>query len=87
MTSQINGAGATGASSVTGGSAKRAGRQGFASMDPVRQREIASDGGRAAHVLGTAHQFTPAEAAEAGRKGGLARARRFAERRQEAGTP
>lgn len=47
---------------------------GFAAMDPQRQREIASEGGRAAHVKGTAHQFTPEEAREAGRKGGAARA-------------
>ena len=41
-------------------------------MDPVRQREIASLGGKRAHQLGTAHRFTPEEAREAGRKGGLA---------------
>ncbi|MEA2701486.1 MAG: uncharacterized protein QOE22_195 [Candidatus Parcubacteria bacterium] len=40
-------------------------------MDPGQQREIASKGGRAAHMKGTAHQFTPEEAREAGRKGGL----------------
>ena len=39
-------------------------------MDPERQREIASKGGRAAHEKGTAHQFTPDEARQAGRKGG-----------------
>jgi general stress protein YciG len=44
--------------------------RGFASMDPAKQREIASKGGRAAHEKGTAHQFTPDEAREAGRKGG-----------------
>lgn len=44
--------------------------RGFASMDPSRQKEIASKGGRAAHAKGTAHQFTPDEAREAGRKGG-----------------
>jgi general stress protein YciG len=41
-------------------------------MDPQRQREIASKGGRAAHQKGTAHEFTPEEAREAGRKGGQA---------------
>ena len=46
--------------------------RGFASMDPQRQREIASMGGRAAHAKGTAHEFTPEEAREAGRKGGEA---------------
>ncbi len=32
----------------------------------------------AAHAKGTAHKYTPSEAAEAGRKGGLARARNIA---------
>jgi general stress protein YciG len=39
-------------------------------MDPAKQREIASKGGRAAHEKGTAHQFSTDEAREAGRKGG-----------------
>lgn len=47
--------------------------RGFASMDPERQRQIASEGGRAAHEKGTAHKFTSEEAREAGRKGGMAR--------------
>ena len=47
----------------------RSGR-GFASMDPQRQREIASQGGRAAHLKGTAHQFNSEEARIAGSKGG-----------------
>ncbi|HSV45126.1 MAG TPA: KGG domain-containing protein [Ramlibacter sp.] len=47
--------------------------RGFASMDPQRQREIASEGGKAAHEKGTAHEFTSEEAREAGRKGGQAR--------------
>lgn len=47
--------------------------RGFASMDPQRQREIASEGGRAAHEKGTAHEFTSEEARAAGRKGGMAR--------------
>lgn len=54
--------------------AKRSSGRGFASMDPQRQREIASEGGRAAHERGTAHEFTSEEAREAGRKGGQARA-------------
>jgi uncharacterized protein len=58
---------------------RRSGR-GFAGMDPHRQRQIASEGGRAAHAQGTAHEFTSEEAREAGRKGGeasrAARARR-----------
>ncbi|GBF07953.1 stress-induced acidophilic repeat motif-containing protein [Deinococcus aerius] len=51
----------------SGGSAR-----GFARMDPARQREIASKGGKAAHASGHAHQFTSEEAREAGRKGGQA---------------
>lgn len=51
-------------------------RRGFASMDEERQREIASKGGKAAHEKGTAHEFDSQEAAEAGRKGGQARANR-----------
>lgn len=46
--------------------------RGFASMDPQKQRRIASQGGRAAHEQGTAHEFSPEEAREAGRKGGEA---------------
>ncbi|ABA19938.1 conserved hypothetical protein [Trichormus variabilis ATCC 29413] len=45
-------------------------KRGFASMDEDKQREIASKGGQAAHEKGTAHEFTPEEAREAGRKGG-----------------
>ena len=40
-------------------------RRGFAGMDPERRREIARLGGRAAHELGRAHEFTPEEAREA----------------------
>jgi general stress protein YciG len=47
-------------------------KRGFASMDPSKQREIASKGGRAAHAKGTAHEFTSEEARVAGRKGGEA---------------
>jgi general stress protein YciG len=42
-------------------------------MDAEKQRRIASEGGKAAHRSGNAHEFTPEEAAEAGRKGGQAR--------------
>lgn len=44
--------------------------RGFAAMDPARQREIAREGGKAAHQSGNAHEFTSEEAREAGRKGG-----------------
>lgn len=47
-------------------------KRGFASMDEERQREIASEGGRAAHASGHAHQFTSDEARRAGQKGGEA---------------
>jgi general stress protein YciG len=52
---------------------ERKGRgRGFASMDREKQREIASKGGRAAHMQGTAHEWSSDEAREAGRKGGAA---------------
>jgi general stress protein YciG len=47
-------------------------RRGFAVMEPSRQREIASKGGKAAHEKGTAHTWSEQEAKEAGRKGGAA---------------
>ena len=46
--------------------------RGFAAMDPERQREIAREGGKAAHQSGNAHEFTSEEARKAGRKGGQA---------------
>ena len=45
--------------------------RGFAGMDPERQRQISSQGGKAAHQKGTAHEFDSNEAREAGRKGGM----------------
>jgi uncharacterized protein len=50
--------------------------RGFASMDRLKQKEIASKGGKAAHQKGTAHEWTSEEAREAGRKGGMASHRR-----------
>ena len=41
--------------------------RGFASMNAEKQREIASEGGRAAHASGNAHEFTSEEAREAGK--------------------
>ncbi len=58
---------------------KTSSKRGFASMDPQRQREIASLGGKAAHASGRAHEFNSAEAREAGRKGGRAGRRKAAE--------
>ena len=40
--------------------------RGFASMDPQKQRQIASEGGKAAHASGNAHEFTSEEARRAG---------------------
>ncbi len=57
---------------------ERKGRgRGFASMEPGKQREIASKGGRAAHVQGTAHEWSSEEAREAGRKGGASSRQRI----------
>lgn len=53
-------------------SSSRESKRGFASMDGARQREIASQGGKAAHEKGTAHEFDSEEARAAGRKGGKA---------------
>ena len=50
------------------GAGPRRSLRGFAAMDPQRQREIASLGGRAAHQSGHAHEFTTEEARAAGKK-------------------
>jgi uncharacterized protein len=60
--------------------------RGFASMDRLRQREIASKGGKAAHQKGTAHEWTSEEARNAGRKGGLASHRQRRERKDSGDT-
>jgi hypothetical protein len=49
-----------------------AGKRGFASMDDEKQRDIASQGGKAAHDSGHAHEFSSEEAQKAGQKGGEA---------------
>ena len=54
------------------GSKGNSSKRGFASMDPEQQRQIAREGGRAAHKLGVAHEFNSEEARQAGRKGGEA---------------
>jgi general stress protein YciG len=46
--------------------------RGFATMDPETQRRIASEGGKASHLSGRGHRFSPEEARAAGRKGGQA---------------
>ncbi|MBI3795464.1 MAG: stress-induced protein [Deltaproteobacteria bacterium] len=48
------------------------GKQGLASIDPEKAREIRRLGGQTAHRLGKAHIFTSEEAREAGKKGGRA---------------
>jgi general stress protein YciG len=50
--------------------------RGFAAMDPKKQREIASKGGKASHLSGNAHEFSSEEARAAGRKGGEARGKK-----------
>lgn len=45
-------------------------RKGFASLSKEKQREIASMGGKAAHAMGKAHEWTAEEAQINGRKGG-----------------
>jgi general stress protein YciG len=52
-------------------------KRGFAAMRPERARELARLGGVAAHRLGKAHEFTPEEARQAGRKGGFAKQARM----------
>jgi hypothetical protein len=49
-----------------GGRGSGTSARGFASMNPEKQRAIASEGGKAAHEKGTAHEFTPEEARRAG---------------------
>jgi len=51
-------------------------KRGFASMDNEKQRTIASKGGKAAHIKGTAHEWSSEEARAAGRKGGESRGTR-----------
>lgn len=60
------------------------GKRGFAAMDPEKQRAIASKGGRVAHEKGKAHEYSPEEAREAGKKGGAASA---AARRKKGNQP
>jgi hypothetical protein len=52
------------------GERARTSNRGFAAMDPEKQKVIASEGGRAAHKQGVAHEWSSEEARAAGRKGG-----------------
>jgi general stress protein YciG len=47
-------------------------KKGFAAMSPEQRSAIASQGGKAAHQQGKAHQWTTQTAAAAGAKGGRA---------------
>lgn len=55
---------------------------GFTGMDQETLRQIASLGGKTAHVLGKAHKWTSEEAAAAGRNGGLSAANKRRAARQ-----
>ena len=55
--------------SATAEKSKPSGK-GFASMSLEKKREIASAGGKAAHLKGKAYKFDSTKASEAGRKGG-----------------
>ena len=71
-----------------GGQGSGTSNRGFASMDPERQREIASEGGKAAHEKGTAHEFTSEEARRAGsmsRKNSANRGREASANRGDSG--
>jgi uncharacterized protein len=48
----------------------RSSEGGFASMDDEKKRKIASEGGKAAHERGTAHEFDSEGARRAGNMGG-----------------
>lgn len=64
---------------VTQGKCKR----GIASMSPEKKREVTSKGGQRAHELGRAYEWTSGPVAqEAGRKGGLAAARKRREKQK-----
>lgn len=71
--SEERGEGGGGSAGGSGGGSNRPKqRRGFAAMDPAKQKEIASKGGKASHALGTGHEWTSESAREAGRKGGQA---------------
>lgn len=63
----VSGSGRSDSESENG---RRSATRGFAAMDREKQKEIASEGGRAAHRQGVAHEWSSDEARAAGRKGG-----------------
>ena len=56
-------------------------RRGFCAMTKEERQRIASLGGTMAHAFGAAHEWTPQEARDAGRRGGLMSAVRKAGRK------
>lgn len=66
---------------------KKKQRRGFAAMDPNKQREIASKGGKASHDQGTGHEWNTEEARAAGAKGGFASQRSRHEAAKKAQPP
>ncbi len=58
--------------------------RGFAGMDPKKQRAIASEGGKAAHASGNAHEF---DSEEARRAGALSHGRRARAAASSGGSP
>lgn len=58
-------------------------KQGLASMSPEKRRQIASMGGKAAHALQRAHEWTSEEATKAGRIGGAKSRRGPAKKTQD----
>lgn len=65
---QSNNSNNSGGSNNSNNSGGDTSNRGFASMDPEKQREIASEGGKTAHEKGAAHEFTSEEAREAGKQ-------------------
>lgn len=57
--------------------------RGFASMTPEKRREIAGKGGKEAHRLRKAHTWDHDSAVAAGKKGGAATAKVYAQRIRE----
>lgn len=62
--------GASTLESPQGRERKGTANRGFAAMDREKQKRIASEGGRAAHRQGVAHEWNKDEAKQAGKKGG-----------------
>lgn len=56
--------------------------RGFAAMDRKLVSEIARKGGKSAHAMGRAHEFTPETAKAAGVKGGRATHKKLREKRE-----